>query len=94
VGEPSSSADSSQGAGSNDDVSISKPVVPSSEHSNDVTVESNDNVNDAEKDESVKDNDVASVFSDNDSGKPGKQGGKNKKGPKQTGAGRGGKKPN
>lgn len=39
-----------------------------------MTAESNDNVNDAEKDESSKDNDVASVFSDTEGGKPGKQG--------------------
>lgn len=66
--------ESTQGLGS-DDVSISKPVVPSSEHSNDVTAESKDNVNDTEKDESGKDNDGASVFSDADAGKAGnKQG--------------------
>jgi len=78
AGEPPYSADSTQGAGSRD-VSISKPVVPSSEHSNDVTAESNNNVNDAEKDESGKDNDAASTVSDND-GKAGRQGGKSKRG--------------
>jgi hypothetical protein len=53
---------------------ISKPVVQSTEHSNDVTAESSDNVNDAEKNESGKDNDAASIFSDSEGGKTGKQG--------------------
>ncbi|KAH0829112.1 hypothetical protein J3R83DRAFT_2579 [Lanmaoa asiatica] len=80
--------DSTQGAGSHD-VSITKPVVPPSAHSNDVTTESNDNMNDTEKDESGKDNDLASIVSDNDSGKGRGQGVKNKRGGKAGGAGRG-----
>jgi len=70
------------GAGSHDVSMISKPVVQSTEHSNDVTAESSDNVNDAEKNESGKDNDAASIFSDSEGGKTGKQGGKNKRGGK------------
>jgi len=87
AGEPPYSADSTLGAGSHD-VSISKPVVPSSEHSNDVIAESNDNVNDAEKDELGKDGDTASVFSDND-GKTGRQAGRGRKAGKAAGRGNG-----
>jgi len=39
-----------------------------------VTAESKDNVNDAEKGDLGKDNDTASVASDNEGGKTGKQG--------------------
>ena len=39
-----------------------------------MTAESNDNVNDAEKDESGKDNDAASVLTDNEGSKASKQG--------------------
>jgi len=77
VGKPSSSADSSQV--SCHDVPISKPVVSPTEHSVDVTAKSKDNVNDAEKDKLIKDNDATNVPSDNEASK---QGGRNKRGGK------------
>lgn len=51
------------------DVSISKPVVQTSDHSNDLTAKSSDNVNEAEKDETGKDPDAMSTFSDTEGGK-------------------------
>ncbi|KAG6381999.1 hypothetical protein JVT61DRAFT_630 [Boletus reticuloceps] len=63
-------ADSSQ-VSSSHDVPISRPVVSPTEHSVAVTAKSKDNVNDAEKDKPIKDNDVTNVPSDNEAFKQG-----------------------
>lgn len=65
--------EATEGAGSHD-VSNSKPVVPRTEQSKDLTGESNENVNEADKDDTNKDNfDWTNVASD-------AEGGKNKQG--------------